>query len=282
NLLPAPPLTPPAIPLSTLPIRFNLPKLVGALAWYAEIASAAHPSAVLYNQQSRMPVLTFADLPNGDYVLRVRGISWQGLQGYDATVPFSVRAHPLAPSVLNPARNSVVPTQQLKIIWTKPEPAEAMRIQMADTADFSTILLDQIAQSSPFTPTTDLLAGKIYVRVASIAQGAQGPWGEVISWQAQPALAPVDLSQAPLRIDSAWVFIDLPAPKASERYLARWFACDDNALHPEPWIPNLNGLFQWPRPKSGNYCLQVKRERSQDGQQSPVSERTITVLPAPQ
>jgi hypothetical protein len=275
QLLPAPKLKQTPTQVTHLPLSFSMPHLAGAVAWRGEIAKAAQPSAVLYSQQSLAPELTWANLPNGDYVLRVRGINWQGLQGYDATLQFSVHAHPIAPIVLIPTRNSVLPTQQPKIIWIKRERADAIHIQMANTADFSSIFLDQIVKSSPFTPAANLPTGKVYARFASMTEGTQGPWGEVVIWHIQPALAPVDLAQARQRIDSAWVFIELPAPPAGERYLARWFACTENAINPEPWIPNLSGLFQWPRPKQGQYCMQVKRERNRDSQQSPMSEQTI-------
>jgi hypothetical protein len=281
TLLPAPKLKPPTTQVTHLPLSFSMPHLAGAVAWYGEIAKATHPSAVLYSQQSRTPELTWANLPNGDYELRVRGINWQGLQGYDAAVQFSVHAHPFAPIVLSPTPNSVLPTQQPKITWVEREPADAVHIQMAHSADFSRIFLDQTVKSCPFEPAANLPSGKVWVRLASIANGAQGPWGEMIHWQIQPALAPVNLAQARQRIDSAWVFIELPAPLAGERYLARWFPCTENALNPEPWIPNLSGLFQWPRPKQGQYCMQVKRERSADGQQSALTWMQIAVPVAP-
>ena len=275
KLLPAPKLTQPATQITRLPLTFSMPHLAGAVAWHGEVAKAANPSSVLYSQQSRRPELTFNSLPNGDYVLRVRGINWQGLQGYDAALSFNVQAHPFTPLVLAPIPNGVLPAQQSKIIWVERAHANAVRIQMANTADFSRIFLDQIVKSSPFEPEANLPPGKVYARLASIADGEQGPWGEVIVWHVQPALASVDLSQAPLRIDSSWVFIQLPPPIIGERYLARWYPCTENTLNPEPWVPNLSGLLQWPRPKQGNYCVQVKRERSADGQQSPTSERVI-------
>jgi len=260
-----------------LPLIFNMPHLAGAVAWYGEIAKAAEPSAVLYSQQSRTPELRFTNLPNGNYVLRARGINWQGLQGYDGTLLFSVNAHPFAPTVVAPVSHSVIPAQHTKIYWITREHADAVHIQMAHTTDFSSIFLDQIVKTSPFEPEANLPAGKVYARLASIADGTQGPWGEVIVWQIQPVLAPVDLASASQRIESNWVFIQLPPPNAGERYLARWFPCTENTLNPEPWTPNLSGLFQWPRPKQGSYCMQVKRERSADGQQSSISEQSISL-----
>lgn len=277
KLLAAPELQQNPNPITHLPLIFNMPHLAGAVAWYGEIAKATEPSAVLYNQQSRTPELRFTNLPNGNYVLRARGMNWQGLQGYDGTLLFSVQAHPFAPIVVAPANHSVIPAQQPKISWITRENADAVHIQMAPTADFSSIFLDQTVKTSPFEPEATLPTGKVYARLASIADGVQGPWGEVIVWQVQPVLAPVDLAEASQRIESNWVFIQLPPPKAGERYLARWFSCTENSLNPEPWIPNLSGLFQWPRPKQGQYCMQVKRERSADRQQSAISEQTISL-----
>ena len=67
-----------------LPMRFPLPALSGATSWQGEVAPDESFDRVLLAKSARGETLTLADLPNGDYVLRLRAVDGNGLQGFDA------------------------------------------------------------------------------------------------------------------------------------------------------------------------------------------------------
>lgn len=215
-LLPAPDVSALPARFETLPLAFDLPASPGALRWIGQIAPNAHFEQVLLERESDTPRLRFADLPDGDYVLRVRAADSRGLQGQDALHAFSVDARPFPPLPTGPGAR--VREARPVLQWSAVVGSDAYRLQLARTADFAAPLADVRDAATEWRPPQPLDPGDYHWRVASIAGDDVGPFS------APQRLVYDPLPGAPALDDAVPVFAEgalvltLPPPPPGLRY----------------------------------------------------------------
>ncbi len=171
-LLSAPDVTQLPVRLDALPMRFTLPFQAGAVSWLGQIAEDVQFEKLLLEETSAKPQLSFADLPDGRYQLRVRAADDQGLQGRDAVHAFELDARPFAP-LLN-APGSRVRTAQPEMQWSGVVGASAYQVQVARDAAFADTLLSEKTDTIRLKPANDLKPGGYFWRVASVDDSGQG------------------------------------------------------------------------------------------------------------
>jgi hypothetical protein len=179
-------------------MRFALPVQAGAVAYHGQIARDAAFDQVVADLVSPGPELRFADLPDGDYVLRVRSVDGKGLEGLDASHAFRLKARPEAPLPSAPAPRAVLIGERAELAWTASPAAQSYRLRLASSTDFKTPLRDVQGLQGLGTVLDGLAPGTYYWQLASARAGAaagaldQGPWGDVSSFEMRPQ-APVPL-----------------------------------------------------------------------------------------
>ncbi len=193
--------------LEQLPLRFALAPLPGARIWRVQLASEPSFDRVLAEHSLGAAELVVADWPDGDYVLRLRGVDAQGLEGLDADHRFRLKAQPLAPAAVAPAAGAELIGERIEFTWSAPLPGEQVnanasasanaqplhyRLQLARDASFSAPLHDLRGLLTPFAVIDGLAPGHYHWRLASVRAGTdQGPWGAPRSLllRARPAVA---------------------------------------------------------------------------------------------
>ncbi len=128
------------------------------------------------------PVARWLTLPDGAYVLRVRSIDAQGLEGASTASDFVLKARPEAPFSSQPADAARVVGNSVLLKWSEPPEALAYRLQVSSAADFSQLSLDRndiiATQLSLALPP-----GTYFWRIATLIAGNdQGPYGDVQSF----------------------------------------------------------------------------------------------------
>ena len=98
-------------------MRFALTPMVGAAAYRGQVAHDASFDEVIADLTSATPELRFADLPDGDYLLRVRGIDTLGLEGENADFHFRLKARPEPPLPSAPAPRAVIFGARVDFAW---------------------------------------------------------------------------------------------------------------------------------------------------------------------
>ena len=163
-----------------VPVQFSFPELAGAAGYRAQIAADARFETLLFDGVSQAPQVRGPALPDGEYVVRVRGIDPQGLEGYDAYHPFRLRARPEPPFLARPGQQATVPEKAPTFEWTESAAATAYHFQLAEDEQFATVLLDLPDYAGTrLTPEQPLAPGVYYWRVATRdATGRQGPFGD--------------------------------------------------------------------------------------------------------
>jgi hypothetical protein len=141
-------------------------------------------------------------LEDGHYFVRVSAIDAQGLQGLQKTLPFTVKARPFPPFLLQPGAKFQGNASDDKIAvtmqWSEAAGVSGYRLQVATDSAFADIAFDRNITQGAAEQVVPLQVGTYYWRLASIAvrDGApdQGPFGDakklqVLAGQAAPSVS---------------------------------------------------------------------------------------------
>ncbi|WP_085315780.1 FecR family protein [Derxia lacustris] len=206
---------PPAPDLAALPtlferklLRIAVPPVAGASGYRLQIARDAGFAAVEREAVAATPDFRIADLPDGDWQLRLRAIGTHGLEGFDAARAFHVHAEPEPPFVTAPAPGAKLRASGVSFAWTaNPAAGAGYRFQLTEAGDtgFAHPLDDRRLGDTQLA-LAELAPGNYLWRLASLpAQGADGPWGDALGFTLAPppaAALPPELGDDSVRF--AW------------------------------------------------------------------------------
>ena len=190
-LLPAPDLSQlPALQERPL-LRFTLAALAGASAYRGQVARDATFEQLVADTRTAATELRIADLPDGDYVLRVRGEDANGLQGLNAEHRFRLKARPEPPLPSAPAPRAIFSGDRVEFAWTVNPDARSYRLQLSRSEDFSAPAQDLRGQTERTLPLAGLAPGSYFWRLASERSSTdQGPFGAVHRFELRPLPPP--------------------------------------------------------------------------------------------
>jgi hypothetical protein len=274
-LLPAPDLsTLPALQERTI-VRFSLPTVPGARAYRVQVGADGEMRDILAESLNERPEAKFADLPDGQYTLRVRGVDANGLEGNDANFVFKLKAHPEPPFVIAPVGGTKVRGESAELSWSIATEAARYRVQLAADSQFASPVADiDGVEGTVIMPAKKLQPGNYYWRIRSIrADGDTGPWGDPQRF----VLKPLPADPEPPTIDDtnlnfAW------SAEPGQVFLFQ-FARDEKFSdviseqkpdHPSAIVP---------RPKGGPYYMRV-RATDPDGFVGPFTATQKIEVPA--
>ena len=123
---------------------------------------------VVSDRTGDRPAVVAADLPDGDYHVRVRGIDADGFEGRDGEWALKVDARPEPPVLVEPAPAARVSDERPQLRWSRARPDESWRLQIADNPKFDAPRIDRSDLSEPaFRPDDALPPGVYHWRIAS-------------------------------------------------------------------------------------------------------------------
>lgn len=199
-LLSAPDLSDVPTRLERLPIDWPLSPVVGAAGYRTQVAPDARFESILSDEQTTQARARVLDVPDGSYILRVRAIDADGLEGLVGEQPIVVYARPQAPALINPVPDGQTTEVSPVFQWTQADPAWHYKLELRPAGDPSAAALHtQNAGSAQGTTLPAALTPGLYQwRVASIvpATGRQGPWGDLQVFRVVlpgPDVAPVQV-----------------------------------------------------------------------------------------
>lgn len=225
-LLPAPDVSALPARIGILPIRFTLPALPGAQSRLGQIAADPRFQQLLLENRSDTPQLSFADLPDGRYLLRVRAADAQGLQGRDAAHPFELDARPFAPLLTAPGPRVRTATPDLQ--WSAVVGATAYQVQLVRDERFADPVATARTTASKLTLPTALQPGTYHWRVASVEGVEQGPFSPPQRLSYDPLPGAPELNQAAPAFEKDALTLAMPAPPTGLHY--EWVLAHDPEL----------------------------------------------------
>ena len=240
-------------------MRFPLAPLPGAVAYRGQIARDASFDIVVADLTSTTPELRFAELPDGDYLLRVRAIDALGLEGENADHGFRLKARPEAPLPAAPEPRAVIFGGRVDFSWAANQEAASYRLRLGAGADFKTPLRDLSDLRELATTVEGLAPGTYHWQLASRrADSDQGPWGSVRTFEIRPLPpAPKPAQVGDRGVSFAWE--GLPG-QTFEFQVARDAAFAELVLERKLDQPGID----LPLPGSGRFFVRL-RARDPDG-----------------
>jgi hypothetical protein len=215
-LLAAPDFSSTSARIGRLPIRLNWTPLAGASSYRAQIFAHDKLDSLLAQGSSTQPSAKWADLPDGSYVLRVRAVDANGLEGRNADHAFVLKARPEPPFTISPVSGGNVYGEVASLGWTSSAAAERYRVQVAraDDRDFKASVVDT-ANVTQARYDAALAPGEYQWRVASLAKdNDQGPFGDAQKFTLKPMPSSPQLE---------------PAQGSKEAIVVRWNAPQNGA-----------------------------------------------------
>ncbi len=208
RLLPPPDLSPLSDSITHLPFAFDWPMIKGAEFYRAQISSAT-ASALLVDEDGLLnPRLHGIELPDGNYLIRVRAMDVHGLEGINAEHKFTLAASIEPPQLVTPLPDAAVDKQPLNFSWKAAENAASYHFQLSTDRDFSTLLVDL-----PHQPRSDLILERVldpgiyYWRVASrTAFDKQSTFSAIQTLSLNPSESLLPIVALPL----AWMAVFIP------------------------------------------------------------------------
>lgn len=201
ELLPAPDLTVLPAQFDRLPLQFRWGDVDTAAGYRYQVAANERFDLLLADGTSSQTAAT-ADLPDGNYILRVRAIDSDRLEGLDATRSFTVDARPLPPVLIGLGNGILIRDAQPGFSWSTTAADTAWHFQLARDADFEKLVADLPGLGKPrFQPGQPLAEGEYFWRVATTQdQAGTGPFSDAQNFSFSPLppgpeLAPPEIGE---------------------------------------------------------------------------------------
>ena len=193
--------------LQALPVSFDMPAQEGAVAWLGKVSAEANFNSIAAESLSQGTQLSFNDLPDGKYFLKVRAKDKQGLEGYDVVHAFDLNAQPFAPKAVTPAQAEIVREPNPQLAWAKVDTAKTYLLELAKDVEFKQILDSKQVADATYKLEKNLEPGHYYWRLASIDGADQGPYSQVNSFSYKPKPDVPDISQLKVQVRNNKVFV---------------------------------------------------------------------------
>jgi hypothetical protein len=165
--------------LDRLPLEFSWNAVDKAAGYRFQVALDQKFAQLLADSTSQQLTGT-TDLPDGDYLLRVRAFDVDRLEGLNATQAFTVDARPLPPALTGPSDAAPINDAQPGFSWSANPADTAWHFQLAGDADFNEKLADlTVLQAPHFQLDQTLTEGDYFWRVASYqGDDGRGPFSD--------------------------------------------------------------------------------------------------------
>ena len=187
-LLPAPQLEPRDDVISKLPVQFAWQSLAGAQQYRLQLlAQVQGAEAIIEDALLQTTRVQWDDLPDGDYVLRIRGVHASGLEGLNAVKAFALRTKPEPPKLTFPGDGQLSAGSKISFRWDAATEAHSYRFQVAEDERFAQMvaLVPNIA-GDVGAVLLALPPGPYFWRVASVTRaGVIGPYSEAFRLELQ-------------------------------------------------------------------------------------------------
>jgi hypothetical protein len=159
-------------------VRLTLPEANGP----TRVQVAADPAfnATVSDQRAEAGAEVRIDgLADGNWNLRARRIGERGIEGRDATVSFVLKARPEPPAYSAPRSDAKQAIGGVDFAWAQNVEAPNAHIQVAQDAEFGSLLIDQDNVPDGRARAELVAPGTYYWRLASIRpDGDHGPYGD--------------------------------------------------------------------------------------------------------
>ncbi|WP_348945504.1 FecR domain-containing protein [Chitinibacter sp. FCG-7] len=113
----------------------------------AQLETISQPAQIIWLANEAKPTLS-ADIADGNYLLRVRAISSDGLAGKELLTPLHIKTTPAAPLIQTPAQGAHLPSGQVTLLCAGDDDAKGYLFQISGQIDFAGNTQEKIIEGS--------------------------------------------------------------------------------------------------------------------------------------
>ncbi|MDE2627812.1 MAG: FecR domain-containing protein [Burkholderiales bacterium] len=171
-------------------VRFALPAQTTPLR--VQVASDSAFEKVVSDQRIETGAdVRIAGLADAPWHLRVRRIDAQGIEGYDATRSFVLKARPTPPAYRAPRSGAKQAVGSVEFAWAPNDAAPHVHLQVAEDAAFTRVVQDRDHLTGTTLRIDMPTAGSYFWRLGSVRDdGDAGPFGDAQPFELRPMPAP--------------------------------------------------------------------------------------------
>lgn len=171
-------------------VHFAMPPDTGVLR--VQVAADAAFDRVVSDQRVEPGAeVRIAGLDDATWHLRGRRVDAQGLEGFDASRSFVLKARPEPPAHVAPRPDSKQTVGPVAFSWAPNVAATRARFQLSEDAAFTRLLQDRDGLADAALRTDIEAAGTYFWRLASLRpDGDQGPFGDPQRFELRPLPEP--------------------------------------------------------------------------------------------
>lgn len=218
KLLAAPEIYSPPSYSRDLPVDIKWQKIDGSRQYRVQIHKATAEQTLLIDELTSVARFNTGKLIDDNYIIRIRAIDANGLEGKNAELKFQLDARPRPPLAISPGSDEIVRTDLPEFEWSTPVGSTGYHFQLSESSDLSTPLID----SKNFTGThfipEQLEPGTYYWRMATFAKKKEGPFSPVQSFTLRPTPEAPDLSKMSTEGDETNITLRWQSGKAGQQY----------------------------------------------------------------
>jgi len=258
KLLPAPSINDKHSLYTHIPIAFSWKPVKGALQYRIQLFNKNNLNILLLDEVITKNEYIFKELADDGYMLRVRSIDNDKLEGLNSDHVFTVNALPGISLLKMPNNNKVTHSQRPEFSWSTSKAALKYRFQVATAADFSSLVIDQSGLvETTFQVKSKLEAGKYFWRVAGIDDGGRGAYSRISHFIVQPIL-PIPQIKSP-DIDEKNIHFEWDEVLSGVEYHFQFsYDLDENNKDEYRTMVVNKTSLTLPHPYSGNYYYRIK------------------------
>ena len=166
-----------------LPFNFNWPALDRAAGYRIQLSPAEQTDALSFESTQAENLFILKHLNDGDYILRVRGVDVNKLEGFNAEHKFTLSTNFPIVKLIQPVNYTESSSDKITFKWSEEKKASQYRIQVSTDIEFTNIVVDEVIKGELFTITEKLSENTYLWRVIAIDDlGNNGKPSEVRSF----------------------------------------------------------------------------------------------------
>jgi hypothetical protein len=277
RLLPAPDVS--ALPalVDRVPVEFAMGAVDGAVGFVMQVARTESFEPLLFQSDAPARRLRGPDLPDGNYIARIRSVDRNGLEGFAAEHRFKLDARPVAPTTISPPVGANLAEERPSFAWSRNPEATRYHFQLATDATFTRLVHEDATLTVPnIAAPMDLAPGRYFWRAAGIDAEGRGPWTDPQAFRRLPPGPALDRQPG---VSKAEVTLSWRAGDPGQTWQIQ-VASDESFAKPLHDRRATEPQTMIPRPAPGRYYLRA-RTIEPDGEAGPFGSAQSFDVPAP-
>ncbi len=186
RLLPAPSIKLPKTYSREFPVTFKWTPIIGAAAYRVQVIRVDGQKAVMVDVVTESPAYSTNTMEDANYILQLRAVDNNGLEGLEGTLAFELDAQPQPPAAISPGHDYVVRSKSPQFEWAQPINADRFHFQLSRDMDFDKTVIDIKGYSRTHLTPSDLEPGTYFWRLSSINNGEEGPFSHPLKFVFRP------------------------------------------------------------------------------------------------